>query len=65
MTKKITNEQMDAQNWRYKKQTPPVDEFADLNGPVITKPLPHPLKCSKCDYIATSIKDSKMHWLDH
>ena len=39
MKKKLTNEQMDGQNWRYKKKTPPVDEFADLNGPVkVTKP---------------------------
>lgn len=28
--------------------------------------LPHPLKCSKCDYIATSVKDSHDHWsLEH
>lgn len=26
--------------------------------------LPHPLKCSKCEYIATSVKDSKQHWFD-
>lgn len=33
----------------------------------ITRPseLPHPLKCSKCSYIATSVQDSKQHWLDH
>lgn len=37
--KKLSNEQMDAQNWRYKKKTPPVDEFADKNGPVkVIKP---------------------------
>ena len=26
--------------------------------------LPHPLKCSECDYIATSVNDSKNHRLD-
>ena len=38
------------------------------NGAVkITRPpvLPHPLKCSKCDYIAKNVLDSKQHWLDH
>lgn len=26
--------------------------------------LPHPFKCSKCAYVATSAKDSKQHWFD-
>lgn len=97
--KPLTHEQMNQQNWRYKKKSVPVDEFAHLNGPVITRipkvekstgttgtrttprfedsarpkhgvvktttSLPHPLKCSKCDYIATSAADSRQHWLDH
>lgn len=38
---KLTNEQMNTQNWLYKKKIGPVDEFADMNGPVkITKPKP-------------------------
>ena len=69
MTKKrFTPEQTDALYWRYRKQTPPVDDNADLNGPVIvTKPatsLPHPLKCSRCDYIADSAADSRNHWFE-
>lgn len=32
--KKLTHEQMNRQNWRYKKKVAPVDEFAHLNGPV-------------------------------
>ena len=37
MKKKYTDP--NAIYWRYKKTTPPVDEFADLNGEVIiTKP---------------------------
>jgi hypothetical protein len=64
--KSITHQQMNAMNWRYKKNEVPTDEFAHLNGEVkVIKPLPHPLKCSKCDYIATSVADSKQHWLDH
>ncbi len=66
--KSITQQQMNNMNWRYKKKVPPTDEYAHLNGEVKTvKPitLPHPLKCSKCEYIATSVKDSKDHWLDH
>lgn len=93
MKKKLTHEQMNNQNWRYKKKTAPVDEFAHKNGPVITKKmketyvptattpvkdferfipdkegysLPHPLKCSKCTYIATSKSDFNNHWsLEH
>ena len=80
MKKKLTNEQMNTQNYRYKKKTPPVDEFASMNGPVTirtielaSKPLPvfvtpkpiTALTCSKCKYVATSVLDSKRHWLDH
>lgn len=69
MTKKktITHQQMNEQNWRYKKKIAPVDEFAHINSEVkIVKPsLPHPFKCSKCEYIATSVKDSHDHWFDH
>jgi hypothetical protein len=66
--KSITHQQMDAMNWRYKKNKPPIDEFAHINGEVKvikSSTLPNPFKCSKCDYIATSVKDSKQHWLDH
>lgn len=31
-----TQEQVDARYWRYKKRSVPIDEFAHLNGPVIT-----------------------------
>ena len=26
--------------------------------------LPHPFKCSKCNYIAKSAADSRRHWFD-
>lgn len=49
MKRKLTNEQMDSQNWRYKKKTVPTDDYAHLNGPVHTikpadppKPIPKP-----------------------
>ncbi len=58
----ITHQQMDRQNWRYKKQTPPTDEFAHLNGQVTISKLPHPLKCSKCDYIAPNRVKLNEHW---
>lgn len=34
--KHLTHEQMNSQNWRYKKKVAPIDEFVHLNGPVIT-----------------------------
>lgn len=34
MVKKYTPEQTKSLYWRYKKKTPPVDEFPDKNGPV-------------------------------
>lgn len=38
-SKSITHQQMNGMNFRYKKNAPPVDEFADKNGPVrIVKP---------------------------
>ena len=62
-----------------KSETPGTKHFATYrfqemptgskNGAVkITKPstLPHPLKCSKCNYIASSVADSRQHWaLEH
>jgi hypothetical protein len=29
-----------------------------------SSPLPHPLKCSKCDYIATGAADSRKHYFE-
>lgn len=62
--KKVTHEQMNAMNWRYKKQTPPKDEHP-LNGEVKVTKLPHPFKCSKCDYVGENKSDVNQHWLDH
>lgn len=54
--------------WRYKKNTPPVDDNAHLNGAVTVRKyelLPNPLKCSKCEYVAKTVFDSKQHWIEH
>jgi len=43
--------------WRYKKQTPP-ESTSDKHGEVINA-----LKCSKCEYVATSRANLNDHWL--
>lgn len=50
--------------WRYKKNVAPIDENPELNGPVITRTLPSPFKCSKCEYIGTHSKDVQKHYFE-
>ena len=59
--KKFTQEQIDGIYWRYKKKTPPEDDFGSAAGPVKSF-----FVCSKCKLDCGTRAELKSHWdLEH